>query len=102
MKRGNMAGTRYIPSILKLQRLYGPLKADIDILSDPTAEDSDSWYLAYGRVLYLISNPEIWEFINRIMPGNKSNFLLHNLGAERMAWLREFYDENVPEKVKAG
>lgn len=53
-------------------------------------EEPNRYYEARFKLTQYISNPEVWAMLNTVQPGAASNYAIHNLGPERMDWLREF------------
>ncbi len=66
----------------------------MDIVSDPLApvRTPVDYANAYRDLSTLLLNEEIWESVFELREGCKSNYALHNLGVERIEWLKRFKD----------
>ncbi|GAG07421.1 unnamed protein product, partial [marine sediment metagenome] len=53
---------------------------------------------AQRALFFLLSDERHWKAIHKIKRGKKSNHALHNLGAERMKWLEDFYNNEIKER----
>ncbi len=83
-------------------REAGPL---IDILRDPfsPARCPMEYAEAYRDISLLVCDDTIWAALFEVAPGAKSNYALHNLGIERVEWLKAFREQVLAKrKVVAG
>ncbi len=64
----------------------------VDILRDPLspARCPVEYTEAYRDLSLLVSDDTIWAALFDVEPGAKSNYALHNLGSERVKWLKRF------------
>jgi len=76
-------------------KLYPLLKALVDILSDPAAQQERPavWAEAHVELARLLNVPGNWETVVSVREGANSNFIQHNLGPFRMNFLRIFREQ---------
>jgi hypothetical protein len=99
MVKGLRPLIQYRISIRQITEEIRPL---IDAVRDPILEINDppTWWDAHHRLRTLMANDDIWETLMTVQEGRASNYAIHNLGVERIEWLRDFREKNT-KKVKA-
>ena len=83
--------------LMSSRRLAKELIGSIDVLSDPLAAGRNplGYSEAYRDLYILVGNEERWASIFEVQPGNKSNRVLHEVGAARMEWLKKWRDDEL-------
>lgn len=90
-------GSTAVAKRISMKRLTPELREAIDIASDVFAPGRTPTKYAQAIIdlTTIVTNEDIWSVINHIEDGRKSNHLLHNLGAERIEWLRKFREQRL-------
>lgn len=83
--RRTLSHTRWVREVLPL----------IDLLRDPFSPGRQpvEYAEAYRDISLLVCDDNIWAALFEVAPGAKSNYALHNLGIERVEWLKAFREQ---------
>jgi|GEM_PF-3454126 len=94
---------RDLPNTISHNRFYRETQPLIDILRDPLspARQPVRYAEAYRDLGLLVCDDSIWSALFVVAPGAKSNYALHNLGAERVEWLKAFREQVLSRRAVA-